>query len=382
MQASPFQLKMQALADYAETPWRRFPDEGSALQAVRAFLRVKLESARGSVRRFPNFLKNMDEYPSVPFYRFRGDVFYYDSSGLALHLDTLKLPPLSLVPEDPALRFLCRLIDEAFDEFGLYLVHHQRWVTSARTNRMAEMTAAEMRKLVPPPFRASLRRWLGTRQARRCPYLFSVAPPGFECGVKPDRTPPSRDGFPATHQLLNTAWHRYLDAMEHLLSEQAYLLGARFTLADASAYGQLGMNLVDGKAAEILREKAPHTFRWLCAIRDEEHLGSAGQLDMGEALAPLLDCIAATFVPLMQQNEEAYARFVAQGQHRFNQAAFDRGEALYDGELMGEPFRSVVKTFQVATWRERKADWKALDTATMQRLRDHYPRFAFSAFER
>ena len=57
-------------------------------------------------------------------------------------------------------------------------------------------------------------------------------------------------------------------AMEHLLADQPYLLGERFTLADASAFGQLGMNLVDPQAIERLEAFAPRTFRWLCAIRD------------------------------------------------------------------------------------------------------------------
>jgi glutathione S-transferase len=46
------------------------------------------------------------------------------------------------------------------------------------------------------------------------------------------------------------SWRRYLAAMENVLREQPFLLGQRFTLADASAYGQLSMNLVDGRAAE------------------------------------------------------------------------------------------------------------------------------------
>ena len=65
----------------------------------------------------------------------------------------------------------------------------------------------------------------------------------------------------------------------------------------------------------------------------------------------------------MEQNERAYERHKAAGQTRFNEAAFDRNEALYDGELLGRPFRSVAKTFQVKGWRSLKARYLSLETA-------------------
>ena len=257
--------------------------------------------------------------------------------------------------------FLCQYIDEAFDEFGLYMVHHMRWVLSARTTPMGEMTARELRPLLPPGFAPMIARGLYRRQALRCPYLFSVAPEGFDAGVSRRRTPPLRDGFPPTHALLDEAWRAYLAAMEHLLTAQPFLLGERFTLADASAYGHLGMNLVDPEVNALLQELAPRTFHWLCSIRDGQHVGGRGELAPTLALQPLLQIISETFVPLMAQNENAYEKALAEGETLFNEAAFARQRALYDGRLMDHPFRAVVKTFQVRVWRELKASWQALD---------------------
>ena len=145
-------------------------------------------------------------------------------------------------PDSP---FIASLIDEAFDEYGLYMVHHQRWVSSAEDTTMGEVTAGELSRLLFPPFSWRLRRTVPRRQTRRCPYLFSVAPKGYSADVEPLRVPPAREGFPPTHTLLNQSWHQYLAAMESLLSVQPYLLGHRFTVADASAYGQLSMNLIE-----------------------------------------------------------------------------------------------------------------------------------------
>jgi hypothetical protein len=157
--------------------------------------------------------------------------------------------------------------------------------------------------------------------------------------------------------------------MEHLLANQPYLLGGRFTLADASAYGQLGMNLVDPQAIAQLELLAPNTFRWLCAIRDgrQGEQGRAG-LALTSSLKPLLRIITSTFVALMRQNEKAYEDAVADGETVFNEAAFDRHRALYDGHLLGHPFRAVAKTFQVRVWRELKESWQALDVQDRKSL--------------
>jgi glutathione S-transferase len=326
-----------------------------------------------AVERYPGTVTDLDEYPAVPYYSFDGRRFYYDSTGLALHLDDLQTAPEHLLPHDPVQRFVCRLIDEAFDEFGLYMAHHNRWVTSAATNTMGTMTVREMRRLVPPFLRGRAARKLAERQVRRCPYLFSVAPAGYRNGLREGLTPPSRAGFPPTHELLDEAWRRYLAAMEAVLGRQPFLFGDRFTLADASAYGQLGMNLVDGRAAELLEELAPRTFGWLQMIRDGGHRDIGGELRLTEGLAPLLQCIGETFIPLMRQNEKAYCEAQARGQTLFNEAAFDRGEALYDGSLLGLPYRAVVKSFQVAVWRDLCESRDQLAASDREQLQSRYP---------
>lgn len=373
--ASPYQLKMQSLLDFAGHTWERWPEQAGRRSAIAMALKLERAKRQGAVRRFPVMSAELDEYPAVPFYTRDGGVFYYDSSALAHHLDDLPQPnPAPLVPRDRRQAFVCRLIDEAFDEFGLYMVHHMRWVGSARTTPMGDMTARELRPLLPPGFTPLVARRLYHRQVSRCPYLFSVAPEGFDARVSRRRTPPARAGFPPTHALLDEAWRRYIAAMESLLAQQPFLLGGRFTLADASAYGQLGMNMVDPEAAALLSELAPRTWRWLRAIRDGEHRKASGELALGAALRPLLDVVGETFVPLMQQNEAAYLAARARGETLFNEAAFARGRALYDGQLLGHRFRAVVKTFQVRVWRELGGAWQGLDAGDRAALaRDLLP---------
>jgi glutathione S-transferase len=325
---------------------------------------------RRTAIRYPQ-RSDLDEYPLVPFLIEGGRRVQYDSSALARWIDYCHPPePGSLFPKDPGLAFVAQLIDEAFDEFGLYMVHHKRWVLSAASNDAGARLAREFARVLLPGMGATFARNFARRQVRRLPYLFSVAPSGFGIpGLPRDLTPPSRAGFPPTHGLLDEAWEHHLAGVEAVLASQPFLLGERFTVADAAVYGQLGMNLKDPTAADLMRERAPVTHEWLCRIRDGEH--SAGALELRPALRPLLTIIAATFVPLMRQNAGAYGEARERGEGLFNEKAFDRGRACYDGELLGRPFRSVVKTFQVRVWRELCDAWDALpedDRARVSRI--------------
>ena len=371
---SPYTLKLRALLTAAAVPYRDLPAEGGRLENLRCNLLIERGRRRRAIERWPA-LDPLDEYPLVPFLVIDEQRVMYDSSALAAWLDHTQAPPRGpLIPDDPALGFVARLIDEAFDELGLYLVHHGRWVTSALTNDAGVRLAREFARVLPPGMQPVMARRFARRQVRRLPYLFSVAPPGFSVpGLPPELTPPSREGFPPTHALLDELRGAVLDAVEGVLARQPYLLGERFTLADASVYGELGMNLKDPTAAEDMRRRAPTTFRWLCGIRDGAHATSTGPLVLADALRPLLELLDRSFAPLMAQNEAAFEAARAAGETRFNEWAFDQGRALYDGVLLGHPFRSVVKTFQVRAWRDLRAAWAALDAEARARVRHVLP---------
>ena len=146
-------------------------------------------------------------------------------------------------------------------------------------------------------------------------------------------------------------------------------------MADASAYGQLSMNLIDPTSVADLQQRAPLTHRWLLKIRDGKMSGS-GKIRLSTELQPLLDIIMNTFAPLMVENEKAYKHALASGQTLFNEAAFDRDLALYEGNLLGHPFRSVVKTFQVRVWRDLCQCWRQLSDDQKNVLRGMLPNAA------
>ncbi len=366
---SPFLLKLESMLVHHGVTWRRLPRDGARLENVRVSLRIR-RAVRSRTALRPPANDVLDEYPLVPFLITDSGAVLYDSTALASWLDrrdadrSRSIASQPLVPADAAECFVAALIDEAFDEFGLYMVHHNRWKLAAVDNSSpGARLAREYARLLPPGSARLFARWFARRQVRRLPYLFSVAPDGYRvAGLSAALTPPSRRGFPATHDLLEEAWRRYLRAIESVLEVQPFLLGPVFTIADASAYGQLSMNLTDGFAARRLRELAPRTFDWLVSIRERRHAGSAGAPVIAPCLRSLLEVIFETYVPLMKANAAACAELLARGEPSFNEKAFDEGRGLFDGELLGHRYRSVARSFQARSWRDLCALWSALDS--------------------
>lgn len=362
---SPFFLKVEALCQHAGLPTERRPDGGTALENLKLMTRLRLAQARRRVRRWPSAQPD-DEYPLVPYlFTADGDI-HYDSSGIAGWLDAH--PPADaepLVPTEPLLAFVCKLIEEALDEVGLYLVHHHRWVVSRGDNDAGERLAREFRSLLPGFAQPLVAEGFSRRQTRRLPYLLSVAPDNkrWSPGRWPD--PPTRAGFSATHRRLEQSWDELVDAAERLLSQQPYLLGERLTLADAALYGQLGMNLSDPSSEQRLRERAPRLRGWLGAIAAGRHVGSRGELRLHPELAPLLAWVQRDFIPLMRANAAASS---APSHGPRNEAAFNRGRDLFEFEWRGAPARTVVKRFQLRTWRELCAQARALSAQELAAL--------------
>src|SRR5262245_59632402 len=144
---SPFLLKLESLLVRGGLPFRRLPRDGGRLENLRVDRRIAAaKRSRTAVR--PPRLDPLDQYPLVPFLVTPDDGVLYDSSALAGWIDERGASAGGpIVPEDAAARFIARLVDEAFDEIGLYLVHHNRWVVAARDNGAGKRLAAEYRRL-------------------------------------------------------------------------------------------------------------------------------------------------------------------------------------------------------------------------------------------
>lgn len=380
---SPFTLKLQAMCHYVGLPYRILPESGTTFENIRYLLR-KEQLARGRIPLHWPPGNKLDEFPLVPYLFGPNGENLYDSSAIAEWLDQHAPLPFQrpkLIPaENEAAQFLCHLIDEFADEFVLYLVHHNRWQQSAKNNNAGDRLAAELASLLGP-LQPCYSEWFSRRQVKRLPYLFSVAERGATIeGLPIERQPPDRPGFPATHRFLDHCYLELLDILESLLKNRPYLITSQFTVADASLYGQLAINLKDPTTAALIANRAPGVDRWLHRIGSQKPPSCTTKSSLQDNtpqtfdhLKPLLNMICEVYVPLMHQNTRAWSHYNTQGETLFNEKAFWKNRALYDGSLRGTPFRSVVKTFQVRSWLTLRSRWDKLSQQTKLSLANYLP---------
>ena len=370
---SPFYLKVIATMRYLDLPLQCQPTDGNMLSNAKTYLQVTAIQQGLSQLTWPP-ISELDELPLVPYmFSPTGDKFY-DSSEFAYWLDKYSNmdKPSLLGEEDPAIAFVIALIDDYADEVGLYMTHHMRWKFSAGNNSAGKSLGNEFRHLLKFGLKNQMAKAFPARQVRRLPYLFSVAPQNYQVeSLKRSLQPPAHEDFPPTHDLIEIAFNHLLAALENILKEQPYVLGPRFTLADASIYGQVGAHLLnDHTAADHIKSTAPKTYEWLSKIQQGNFSASDHEktLKLNDSITPLLAEINRVYIPLMKQNEKAYESFVKQGITEFNEAAFNKNSAIYSGAIDGIPFKSVAKTFQVKSWRIIKEKWNSLSESNQQKV--------------
>jgi len=377
---SPFSLKTRMLCSLAGLPVEWLPEEGGAAANLEVQAR-RWATVRGLRPVTDPPLSELDELPLVPFLFGRDGTTRWDSSAIGGWLQAVRAP--GLLPRDPARRWLCRWLDEYVDEFGLYLLHHHRWVTCAATTGAPGQLRREFVSLLPGPLGELVVERFVARQVARLPYLFSVAPSGFRVeGLDETRQPPARDGFPPTHALLDDALSRLLLTLEEALSRRGFLFGDAPTLADASFYGMLASQvLLEPEIGARIAALSPSVGPWLSRMEgarlpEEPVPADRGRLRDDEPLFALFDESCRTFLPLMLQNAEAHRAFAPTGAGLRNERAFDRSRSLYRGEIDGHAFRSVAKTFQVKVWRTLMGDWARLPAAARGLLGARSPELA------
>lgn len=371
---SPFTLKVINYLQYMGVPFRFLYEQGNTLDNI--LVQANKMALVGGFKSltWPQ-MDDKDEYPLVPFVFGPAGEALYDSTAIAdwfEHRQTELDIKRSVFPakHDAALNWLQNLIEEFFDDWGLYMVHHNRWKVAAVENDAGDRLGRELRSVMGP-LQILAARFFSARQTRRLPYLFSVAPQEFQIeGVAGNRQPPAHKDFPTTHALLEASFSRVLLALEAIFSHRPYLFGDCYSLADASIYGQLGMNLPDPEAARWIESQAPNTYAWLLRMAelDFSQANADTPARWFDDLQPLLAEISRVYLPLMQQNEAAYLNYKLQGQTLFNEAAFWKGQAIYAGEIDGTPFKSVAKSFQVQTWQQLKRQFHDLTNSEQRWL--------------
>lgn len=161
-------------------------------------------------------------------------------------------PDRPIVPEDPAMAFFARLIEDYADEYLWRPAMHYRWSYWESAELLRRQIVDELARDVPLP--GFLKRWRTYRRQRD----FFVR----------------RDGVnAATWGHVEQAYLRLLEILDPIFARRDYLLGGRVTLADIGLMGPLLRHFsMDPVPSKIMRETAPHVMAWVMRVWTSEIL--------------------------------------------------------------------------------------------------------------
>ena len=198
-------------------------------------------------------------------------------------------PDRPILPEDPAMAFFARLIEDYADEYLWRPAMHYRWSYWESAELLRRQIVDEIGRDVRVP--GFLKRWRTYHRQRD----FFVR----------------RDGVNAqTWDHVEQAYLRLLDILNPILARRDYILGGRVTLADIGLMGPLLRHFsMDPVPSKIMRETAPHVMAWVMRV------WTAGDGDWGalpkelpEDLHPLIGEVGATHLESLNANAAAWSK--------------------------------------------------------------------------
>lgn len=196
-----------------------------------------------------------------------------------------------VVPEDPALAFVAKLIEDYADEWLWRPAMWWRWMPQGSSRSVGWRIGESLRSRLMSP--AIVAAYFPGRQRRE--WLW-------------------RDGMTVeNNDAIRDMYFHELSFLEPLFKEQPFLLGSHPSIADfgyfASMFRHFGN---DPDPAEVMRRRAPCTYEWTARLWNTKSADLGESIDWcwpREALwAPLLDRICGDYMPYLAQNAHAFQR--------------------------------------------------------------------------
>lgn len=245
----------------------------------------------------------------------------------------------SLIPSDPALRFLDELLEDYADEWLTKAMFHYRWHYAADIDKAGTILPMWRGISAPAEHLAAAKAMFSKRQIDRLYVVGSNA---------------------VTAPVIEASYRRYLTLFEAHLAAHPFLLGARPSSADFAAYGQLTqLTHFDPTPMALSLEIAPRVFAWVDVVDDLSGLEPQdGDWVDAAALPPTLTALLAeaarTYVPVMLANARAAAA----------------SRPTVETEVEGLPWSQQTFPYQVKCVQWLRQSFAGLDAGAQRTVRD------------
>ncbi len=237
-----------------------------------------------------------------------------DTTPIVAWLDD-RFPESRVIPEDGALAFFSRLLEDYADEWLWRPAMHYRWDYAQDAAHLSRVLAGEVGgRLAIPEF---VKRHLIRSRQRR---LFTRGD-----GVTPE-----------TWEHVEKIYLDSLEQLEAIFSARPYLLGDRPSLADFGFFGPMFRHFgQDPTPASLMRERAPGVYAWLGRVWNARAPETRGALlrELPGDWHPVLERIGAAYLPYLCANAEAWKA----------------GRSHFDVDIEGAPYRRI-RTAPYRVW--------------------------------
>lgn len=241
-----------------------------------------------------------------------------------------------LVPSDPALRFVCLLLEDMADEWFMKAMFHYRWFYEADQEWCANWLMFDS---MPNAGRAAVEKNAAVIRARQISRMALV-------GCTPETAP-----------IIEASWKRSCKALQEMaLGPGRFLLGDRISLADLAFYGQLKVMSYDPTPMAWMREAVPYLYRWLDHADDTSGIGGewagADTVLASPAVTALLAQAGDTYLPFLLANANA----------------IEAGAETFSLTIEGGRYEQGVFKYQVKCLASLREEWHRLDADARARL--------------
>ena len=240
-------------------------------------------------------------------------------------------PNSPILPDDPSLAFICRLVEDYADEWLWRPAMHYRWSYPLSSKLLARQISEAMGREVKAPGFLKRRR---TEKRQKLNFV-------------------DRDGVtPETRPHVEGSYLKLLDVLEPVFQARPFLLGDRPTLADIGLMGPLFRHFaMDPVPGILMRENASGVMAWVYRVWNARASRTQGNLVGGipDDLLPLLKELAETHLEALNANA----------------LAWQAGGARHGMTIQGTAYRNI-QTSQYRVWclEKLQAHYHALDEPT------------------
>jgi glutathione S-transferase len=252
--------------------------------------------------------------------------FMTDTTPIIAWLEARRPDPV-VIPHEPLLGFVSRLVEDYAEEWLWRPAMHYRWSYRPDRLHLSRMIVDELMGDVPLP--GFVKRELIRRRQR-----------GFYV---------RRDGVSReTWDHVESIYLRSLDQLEAIFRQRPYLLGAAPSLADFGFFASMFRHFAqDPTASTIMRERAPGVHAWQARLWNARGSEMRGGLLAGipDDWSPILREIGDAYLPYLNANAEAW----------------HAGQARFDATIQGVPYRRMpVSQYRVWCLEQLRAHYAAL----------------------